>query len=777
MERRALLVAEADPFDLTRAFDVTGLAGTPTATINWGDGSQSAATVTGGTAAGTVQIRFDYSLDTTGFLSAANRRAALNAAASIVSSRLTDTLSAIRPSGTNTWTASTFHPATGAVVNFNNLNIAANEIVVYVGARELGTSQLGSGGPGGIAARGTSDWLNTVSGRGQAGALATPKTDFGPWGGSLAFDSSTNWYFGLDQAGLQSSQQDFITVAVHELTHLLGFGTAPSWTALVSGAGFVGPKAQAAYDAGAIVPLSTDRGHFLETITDSGRKTLMGPVIEAGKRDTLTPLDLAALDDIGWTVTNTRATIAAQHVYADNGSYPVTITYRGSTVGSFTDTVTATVTNTVPMLTVLGNQTATRDQALRLTNIGSLSDPGFRTETFTYSINWGDTVVDTGTATIDRAGSASAPTLASFDGSHTYTSAGTFTVTVRASDDDGGGAVGTFQVVVSQPPQLTVELNRTAIAENAGAAAATLTVRRSAPASTTATTVSLVSSDPSEATVPASITIPAGALTATVPVAAVDDALLDGTQTVTLTASGAGLTSGTASLSVTDVESLMASFTAATIAEDAAIRSFFLTVRRSNTDTSQPLTVSIAGNDSAQITVPSSAVIAAGSQEVVIPVQPINDDAAELPLPLTYRITATGYVGVDRDLVLADDEPPLFQNQLDRFDVDNSGDILPLDALRVINALSRRRQDNTLEPATDDFGDLFPDVNGDYLLTPLDALLIINELSRLSRAQSTAAGEQVASEQVASEWAAPIEPRHAAVTDAVMLQWQDGSLF
>ena len=74
LEMRALLVAEAQPFDLPRTLDVTGLAGTPTATVQWGDGTQSAATVTGGTTSGNVRIRFDYSLDTSGFLSAADRR-------------------------------------------------------------------------------------------------------------------------------------------------------------------------------------------------------------------------------------------------------------------------------------------------------------------------------------------------------------------------------------------------------------------------------------------------------------------------------------------------------------------------------------------------------------------------------------------------------------------------------------------------------------------------------------------------------------------------------
>ena len=40
-------------------------------------------------------------------------------------------------------------------------------------------------------------------------------------------------------------------------------------------------------------------------------------------------------------------------------------------------------------------------------------------------------------------------TEASFDGSHTYADNDTFTVTVTATDDDGGSETGTLQVTVT----------------------------------------------------------------------------------------------------------------------------------------------------------------------------------------------------------------------------------------------------------------------------------------------------------------------------------------
>ncbi len=67
-------------------------------------------------------------------------------------------------------------------------------------------------------------------------------------------------------------------------------------------------------------------------------------------------------------------------------------------------------------------------------------------------------------------------------------------------------------------------------------------------------TVNLTSSDTTEATVPATVVIPAGAPSVTFPITAVDDALADGTQSVTVTAASAPeYLPGTANIQVLDV--------------------------------------------------------------------------------------------------------------------------------------------------------------------------------------------------------------------------------
>jgi uncharacterized delta-60 repeat protein len=85
---------------------------------------------------------------------------------------------------------------------------------------------------------------------------------------------------------------------------------------------------------------------------------------------------------------------------------------------------------------------------------------------------------------------------------------------------------------------LTVTIAAGAVSEGAGAAATTATVTRNT-STALAMTVNLNSSDISEATVPASVIIPAGQSSVTFNINAVDDVILDGTQTVTITATEA----------------------------------------------------------------------------------------------------------------------------------------------------------------------------------------------------------------------------------------------
>ena len=258
----------------------------------------------------TITIDLDYRFDTSGFFNDPARQAVLQLAADTLGSRLNDSLSAIVPSGSNTWDAQFNAPDSGAATSLPNLTVPANTIVIFVGARVLPSGgELGEGGPGGLSANGSQDWLDTVAARGQAGALGanSTQTDFGPWGGSIVFDSTANWYFGQDATGLGFNQDDFLSVAEHEISHTLGFGTAPSWSNLVSGSQFTGAASRAQF--GGNVPTDASgasAAHWANGTRDLGTagfpRACMDPILPTGTRAAFTPLDFAGLQDLGWQV-------------------------------------------------------------------------------------------------------------------------------------------------------------------------------------------------------------------------------------------------------------------------------------------------------------------------------------------------------------------------------------------------------------------------------------------------------------------------------------------
>ncbi len=120
-----------------------------------------------------------------------------------------------------------------------------------------------------------------------------------------------------------------------------------------------------------------------------------------------------------------------------------------------------------------------------------------------------------------------------------------------------GFAVDTFDGLgshsTSSNPALAIAASPLVFAENAGTNASVGSV--SIPSAAGADVlVSLSSSDPDAATVPASTTVPAGQTSATFPIAAVDNDLSDGSRSVTITATASGYAAGTVQLTVTDDE-------------------------------------------------------------------------------------------------------------------------------------------------------------------------------------------------------------------------------
>ncbi len=322
-----------------------------------------------------IELRYDY--DTNGFFNQPGSKEALRKVADYFESMIHDSLLSINPEtdGGGTWTARIVHPATGTVdFVVPDLVIPEDTIIVFAGGRALG-GPAGQGGFGGTGASGSGAWGARVVARGQAGASGDQalRTDFTPWGGMIAFDTGRTWNFSTEFA--QSGTSPFVSIAIHEMGHVLGIGTAPSWKNKITSGQFTGPRSVAVF--GGNVPL-TGTGHWRDDIfcgadgvydpsnasnilskangsfnTAHGypQIAIMDPSLCNGGAflKVFTDLDIAALRDIGWEVDPPADFLTSQ--YTPSGgpfafSWPSTtgFTYRLQTTedlgGTWSDLIT-----------------------------------------------------------------------------------------------------------------------------------------------------------------------------------------------------------------------------------------------------------------------------------------------------------------------------------------------------------------------------------------------------------------------------------------------------
>ncbi len=292
-----------------------------------------------------VYFRFDYSHDTGFFKNHPERRELLELAGRLLTDRLSDTLDAIPASNSSIrWEAHYTNPRTGANTKLPaGFAPAANEIVVYVGSRNLqyldsqgGTVRSYADGvktPFSYACSSTTQTQCTAFGktlttRGEGVTQGTGAVDFAPFVASLTFDNRSDtvddWNF--DDGPLQAGQHRFLTFAQHELAHVLGFGIANSFTTKVQAGKFVGAKTDAAYVGAGHLPLNG--GHIAQSVAGE-QSTIMTSSIQSG--GLFGSLDFAVLDDIGWQVVgdSRRAvtmTTSAEALPENAGAFELTAT-------------------------------------------------------------------------------------------------------------------------------------------------------------------------------------------------------------------------------------------------------------------------------------------------------------------------------------------------------------------------------------------------------------------------------------------------------------------
>lgn len=290
-------------------------------------------------------------------------KAAVDAAAADLSALLAPThLTPISPSGTPNVNAITgtsgstsvtvdwdylyTNPSTGVEVTVTSPSVPSDIVTIYAG---MNATALGQGGPGsasiGMSASGFASQLvaatnameaasNTYMNRGAGPVLGTLSGSitigattaffdltYGPAIGTVAFDNDTNnngipdtlamldgyWHYDPDTP-VASGKNDFYSVALHEMIHALGLGTSDTWSSLASGTTWLGTNAQALNGGSGANLIDSGTGHIRNGListniyTGGAQEAAMDPSLTIGTRKELTAMDVAFLQDLGYSV-------------------------------------------------------------------------------------------------------------------------------------------------------------------------------------------------------------------------------------------------------------------------------------------------------------------------------------------------------------------------------------------------------------------------------------------------------------------------------------------
>ena len=241
---------------------------------------------------GNFNIQFDYRFDTNGFFNDPNRRAVLEVAANVWENIITDEFANV-PIGTSLYVE---NPQTTTFAQFAS-DYEIDDLVVFVGARSID-------GPGGATSDGGPSATYNI---GTSLDTRYSSSNFEPWTGSISFDNSEPWFFDTTpdtSNDIPPTEMDFLSVAMHELGHVLGITSGiNAFRSLTLNGYFNGPNAKA-LNGGNPIPLSPDLNHVQDgfLVGGVGPEALMDPSIAPGVRKLHTPLDVALLVDIGYQV-------------------------------------------------------------------------------------------------------------------------------------------------------------------------------------------------------------------------------------------------------------------------------------------------------------------------------------------------------------------------------------------------------------------------------------------------------------------------------------------
>ena len=252
------------------------------------------------------------------------------------------------------------------------------------------------------------------------------------------------------------------------------------------------------------------------------------------------------------------------------------------------------------------------------------------------------------------------------------------TVIITASE--GGNAIGTQTVTITDDddaPTLSISVNNAGIAEAAGTSTVTVSTAVDATFAADQTITLALTGTATEADdftiVSKSLTLAAGATSATTTVTAVQDTIDDDAETIIVTASNGGDTIGSATVTITDDDAapvLSVSVNNASVAEAAGTSTVTVGTDTGTTfATDQTITLSLTGTategddfsiGSKTLTLPAGSGTAAASITTTITaVQDTIDDDAETILidaARTTGVTTSVDVGTRQTVTITDDD-------------------------------------------------------------------------------------------------------------------------
>lgn len=131
--------------------------------------------------------------------------------------------------------------------------------------------------------------------------------DFEPWLGKIEFNQAAGSKFFFDDSletddDIPFNQQDFLSLSLHEIGHILGIGVSEAFVDQVVNGQFTGSTSKKLND-GKAIPLDSTAAHIEEDFSlDPQSDALLDQVFTFGERNLPTDLDLAILADIGYEI-------------------------------------------------------------------------------------------------------------------------------------------------------------------------------------------------------------------------------------------------------------------------------------------------------------------------------------------------------------------------------------------------------------------------------------------------------------------------------------------